>query len=453
MTSQQKTALTSVVAALVLITLKLATGIVTGSLAFVSEALHSGIDLVAALMTLYALGVSARPPDLEHPWGHGKVEHLAALIEAGILFVASLWIADTAAHRLASAHPPKVDATWWALVVVGVVMTIDGSRTIVSYRASVRLRSAALQSNALHFASDFLGSTGVLVGLVFVRVAHQPKADSVAALFVSAIVITAALRLAYYNADILIDRSPRIATETVREAIAELDPPVDLKGLRVREAGGRYFAEVTIGIAPELAVAEGHAAADQVEKALERVLHGGEVVVHVEPEGEEGGLQEAVRAAAMSVRGVSEIHNLVVADLGGRYEVSLHLKLPGDLNLAGAHEMASQVEKAIMSTRPEIGAVITHLEPLEGEVAASAPARFETRDYSRVIAEIVREATGTPPRSLRFMSTREGLVVGLVVGLDAESSLIDAHEWASKIESSILERCAGITRVIVHTEP
>jgi cation diffusion facilitator family transporter len=453
MTSQQKTALTSVVAAVVLISLKLATGIITGSLAFISEALHSGIDLVAALMTLYALGVSARPPDIEHPWGHGKVEHLAALIEAGILFVASLWIADTAAHRLASAHPPTIDATWWALVVIGIVMTIDASRTLVSYRASVRLRSAALQSNALHFASDFLGSTGVLVGLLLVRFAHQPKADSVAALFVAAIVVSAAVRLAYYNADILIDRSPKVATETVRAAIAELEPPVDLRSLRVREAGGRYFAEVTIGIAPELAVAEGHATADEVEKALERVLHGGEVVVHVEPEAPEPGVQEAVRLAAMSVHGVSEIHNLVVADVGGRHEVSLHLKLPGDLSLEGAHELASKVERAILAAHPSVSAVITHLEPLQEEVAGSAPARLETRECGPIISEIVTEATGAPPRSLRFMGTPDGLVVGLVVGLDPESSLVDAHERASQIESRILERCPEIARVIVHTEP
>jgi cation diffusion facilitator family transporter len=453
MTSQQKTALTSVIAALTLISLKLVTGIVTGSLAFVSEALHSGIDLVAAVMTLYAVGVALRPPDVEHPWGHGKVEHLAALIEAGILFVASLWIADTAARRLASSSPPAVEATWWAFAVIGAVMVIDASRTVVSYQTSVRMRSAALQSNAVHFASDFLGSTGVLVGLLFVRYAQQPKADSIAALFVAAIVLSAAIRLAFHNADILLDRSPRIATETVKKAIAELDPPVDLRALRVREAGGRYFAEVTIGMAPELAVAEGHAAADQVERALEQVLHGGEVVVHVEPGSEEHSLTEEVRTAAMSVRGVREIHNLVIADLEGHYEVSLHLKLPGELNLASAHEMASQVERAIMAVSTRIIAVVTHLEPLEGEVAGSAPPRIETRESGPAIAEIVRDAIGAPPRSLRFMSTPDGLVVSLVIGLGAESSLTDAHERASKIESSILERCAGIVRVIVHTEP
>jgi len=452
MNSQQKTALTSVGAALGLIALKVTTGLITGSLAFLSGALDSGLDLVTALMTLFAVGLAARPADVEHPWGHAKVEHLAALAESSLLFLASIWIAYTATQRLTSSSPPKVDATWWAILVILIVMVVDAGRTIVSYRASVRHRSAALQSNALNFVGDFLGSGGVLVGLVVVRAGYL-KADSIAALFIAAIVLGAAARLAFKNADILIDRSPRSATETVRQAIDGLDPPVDLKQLRVREAGGHYYAEVVIGISPEAAVAEGHAEADQIERALEEVLHGGEVVVHVEPYGEEAGPREAVRAAAMSVRGVHEIHNLVIADLKGRQEVSLHLKLPGELPLADAHELASQVERAIMAARPEIAAVVTHLEPLTEEVTGSAPARLEMRDYGDKIRKIVRKATGAPPRSLRFMSTGEGLVVYLTVALDPESSLAEAHKRASEIESRVHRSCPGIKQLIVHTEP
>ncbi len=451
MNSQQKTALISVGAALGLIALKVTTSLITGSLAFLSGALDSGLDLITALMTLFAVGLAARPADVEHPWGHAKVEHLAALAESSLLFIASIWIAYTATQRLSSSSPPKVDATWWALVVILIVMAIDGGRTIVFLRASVRLRSAALQSNALNFVGDLLGSTGVLVGLVFVRAGYL-KADSIAALFVAAVVLVAAARLAFKNADILIDRSPRSATETVRQAIDELDPPVDLKQLRVREAGGRYYAEVVIGVPPEAVVGEGHAAADQIERALEGMLHGGEVVVHVEPESETG-LTEAVRAAAMSVRGVREIHNLTVADLEGRHEVSLHLKLPGDLTLAGAHELASQVEQAIMNARSEIDAVVTHLEPLDEEVTAIAAPRVQTRDYGDAIRAIVRKTTGAPPRAVRFVRTEEGLVVYVIVALDPEITLSEAHARASEIERQVHRKCAGIKRLVIHTEP
>ncbi|MGA9762830.1 MAG: cation diffusion facilitator family transporter [Gaiellaceae bacterium] len=451
MNAQQKTALTSVGAALGLIVLKVVTGLITGSLAFISGALDSGLDLVTALMTLFAVGLAARPADAEHPWGHAKVEHLAALAESSLLFIISVWIAFSASQRLASSSPPEVDATWWALLVILVVMAVDAARTVVSARASVKHRSAALQSNALNFVGDFLGSAGVLVGLIFVRFGYQ-KADAIAAIFIAAIVLVAAARLASKNANILIDRSPRSATETVRQAISELDPPVDLKQLRVREGGGRYYAEVVIGVPPEVVVAEGHAAADQIERALKGMLHGGEVVVHVEPE-RETELIGAVRAAAMSVRGVREIHDLAIADLEGRHEVSLHLKLPGDLTLAGAHELASQVEQAIMGVSPEISAVITHLEPLDEEVTVSAAPRVQTRNYGEAIRAIVSKETGKPPRALRFVSTDEGFVAYVVMALDPEISLLDAHKLASAIEDRVLRKCPAIKRLVIHTEP
>lgn len=451
MNSQQKTALISVGAAFGLIALKVTTGLITGSLAFLSGALDSGLDLVTALMTFVAVGLAARPADVEHPWGHAKIEHLAALGESTLLFVISIWIGVSASERLASDSPPEVDATWWAILVILIVMAVDGSRTVVSFRASVKHRSAALQSNALNFVGDFLGSAGVLVGLVFVRFGY-PKADALAALFIAALVLYAAARLAYKNANILIDRSPRTATDRVRQAIDELDPPVDLKQLRVREGGGRYYAEVVIGVSPEAAVGEGHAAADQIEQALEGMLHGGEVVVHVEPESE-AKLTEAVRAAAMSVRGVREIHNLTVTDLKGRNEVSLHLKLPGDLALAGAHDLASQVEQAIMKACPEIAAVVTHLEPLDEEVAGIAAPRVQTRDYGDAIRSVVRKTTGAPPKALRFVRTNEGLVVYVIVALDPEITLSEAHKRASEIERLVHRKCAGIKRLVIHTEP
>jgi cation diffusion facilitator family transporter len=451
LSSQQKTALISVGAAVGLIALKVTTGLITGSLAFLSGALDSGLDLVTALMTLFAVGLAARPADVEHPWGHAKVEHLAALAESSLLFLASIWIAFTASQRLASSSPPAVDATWWAILVILIVMLVDAGRTVIFVRASVRLRSAALQSNALNFIGDLAGSTGVLVGLIFVR-AGYPKADSIAAIFIAVVVLYAAARLAFKNADILIDRSPRLETEEVRGEIAALEPPVDLKQLRVREVGGRYYAEVVIGVPPEAVVGEGHAAADQIEKALEGMLHGGEVVVHVEPESE-AKLTEAVRAAAMSVRGVREIHNLTIADLEGRHEVSLHLKLPGDLMLDQAHELASQVEQAIMDARPEIAAVVTHLEPLDEEVTGIAAPRVQTRDYGDAIRAVVRKVTGAPPRAVRFVRTEEGLVVNVIVALNPEITLSEAHKRASEIEQEVHRKCAGIKRLVIHTEP
>src|SRR5690349_8444226 len=167
MTAQRRTALMSVIAAAALIALKLGTGLATHSLGLLSEAAHSGTDLVAALLTFFAVGVAVRPADPGHQYGHGKAEHLSALAEAAFLALASLLIGYRAIQRLTGAHEATVDAAWYAFVVLGVVIAIDVSRTVVSWRASRQFHSAALASNALHFGSDLLGSIAVVIGLVF----------------------------------------------------------------------------------------------------------------------------------------------------------------------------------------------------------------------------------------------------------------------------------------------
>ena len=319
----------SVVAAIVLIAIKLATGLATHSLGLLSEALHSGTDLVAALLTFFAVGVAARPADRGHSYGHGKAEHLAALAEAAFLSFASVFIAFRAIQRLAGTAGTEVDAAWWAIAVILVVIVIDASRTMISWRASRRLQSAALESNALHFFSDLLGSAAVLVGLLFVRGGFQ-HADSIAALFVAALVLVGATRLMRTNIDVLMDRVPAEAEAAARAAIAGITPVVDLRRLRMREAGGRQFADVVIGVPAGAAVGQGHAAADRVEEAVQSALPRSDVVVHVEPE-EAQSIRDRAQAAALSVSRVREVHNINVLLLDGGTELSLHLKLPGDL--------------------------------------------------------------------------------------------------------------------------
>src|SRR6266545_698979 len=158
MSPQRRTALISVIAACVLIALKLGTGLATGSLGLISEAVHSGTDLVAALLTLFAVGVAGRPADPSHQYGHDKAEHLAALAEATILVAVSLFIAWRAVLRLSGASETEVDPAWYALLVLGIVLAIDASRATVSFRAARRYGSPALQANALHFTSDLAGS-------------------------------------------------------------------------------------------------------------------------------------------------------------------------------------------------------------------------------------------------------------------------------------------------------
>jgi cation diffusion facilitator family transporter len=447
MSPQRRSALVSVVAAAALVVLKLSVGLATHSLGLVSEAAHSGTDLVAALLTFFAIRVAARPADVTHQFGHGKAEHLSALAEAGFLVVISLFISLRALERIAGETSAHVSVTWYALAVVGVVLVIDGSRTVVSYRTSRRYGSAALASNALHFASDFLGSAAVLAGLLAARGGY-PEGDAIAALFVGALVLIGAARLIKVNVDVLMDRAPLDAEAAAVAAIEAMTPSIELRRLRMRQAGGRQFADVVIGVSPGAAVGQGHAAADAVEEAVERALPNADVVVHVEPL-EDASLRERVHAAAVAVPRVREVHNISLVDVGGRTELSLHLKLPGELSLDEAHDVAEELESAIRAAIPEIAGVQTHLEPL---TEASAAAEVDA-DAEALVLRVVREATGGDPRELRFLRTDGGLVAFLTLGLDGASRLDDAHARASEIEERIRRERPDVADVIVHTEP
>src|SRR4051795_7932345 len=250
-----RTALWSVVAAGVLVGIKLVAGLLSGSLGLLAEAAHSGTDLVAALLTLFALRIAVRPADPEHRYGHGKAEHLAALGESAFLTLVSALIAVESVRRLATAGGHEVSAEWWTFVVLGAVIVIDASRTVITRRASQEYDSAALAANALHFASDLAGSLAVLVGLILVSAggasgepgppavvallgglilvsAGVQSADSVAALFVAVLVVMAAMRLAHDSIDVLMDRAPVESTEAIERALASLHGRTEVRRVR-----------------------------------------------------------------------------------------------------------------------------------------------------------------------------------------------------------------------------
>jgi cation diffusion facilitator family transporter len=447
-----RSALSSVVAAAFLVTLKLVAGLLSGSLGLVAEAVHSGTDLVAALLTFLALRVAIRPADRDHPYGHGKAEHLAALGEGGFLVLASAFIGIQAISRLIEGGEHQVDANAWTFAVLAVVLVVDVTRMAVSRRAAVRHGSPALASNALHFASDMVGTIAVLIGLLLTR-AGTPAADSIAALIVAVLVVAAAVRLMRRNVDVLMDATPEEAQAAARAAIVAAEPTVELRRLRVRAAAGRNFVEATIAVPPDAALGEGHAVADSIEEAVRRALPGSDVVVHVEPGAAGADARERASAAALTVRGVREVHNVRSTAVDGRLELSLHLKLPADLDLGAAHEIACAVEAAIHEAVPEVVDVHTHIEPLATGAAGAEPTRREVAEEEAVVRATAHDLTGAPAEDVRFRAGDAGLVVLLTVRLEGAQTLDQAHEVASELERRIRRQAPTIDEVIVHTEP
>ena len=449
---RRRTATLNVAAAVVLIAIKLVTGLVTGSLAFIAEAAHSATDLVAALLTLFAVRVAVRPPDREHHYGHGKAEHLGALGESAFLLLVSLFIAFESIRRLTGEGGHAVDVTWWAFAVLGAVIVLDASRAVTSLRASRRTGSAALGANALHFASDLAGSLAVLIGLLFVRAGHQ-DADAIAALFVAVLVVLAALRLAKQSTDVLMDRAVADADDRIRAALAQADEDVEVRRVRVRQAGGRSFVDLVVGLPLDTGVRQAHTVADSIEEVVERALGGADVVVHVEPSEAEGGIRERATAAAGAIPEVREVHNVRVMRLPEGYELSLHVKLPRELSLDEAHDAVERLEERVRSEVPELRIVHTHIEPLSRTDWASAPPSDDTATEREAIESAVKRFTGSDPLDVTFRDGEQGRVALVTVGLPGDQPLPSAHKHAGAIEEAVRERCPGLADVIVHTEP
>jgi cation diffusion facilitator family transporter len=447
-----RTASFSVLAAVFLVAVKLIAGLASGSLGLVAEAAHSGTDLVAALLTLFALRVAVRPADAEHQYGHRKAEHLAALGESAFLLLVSVGIGSVALRRLVGDGDHEVDAAWWTIAILLVVIAVDASRALVSLRTSRRYGSPALAANALHFGSDLLGSVAVLIGLVLVNAGYT-SADSVAALVVAVLVIVAAYRLGSDSAAVLMDRAPAEAQATIQAALAQLDDRVQVRRVRVRHAAGHNFVDLVVGVAPDAGVTQAHATADEIEQTVAGALPDTEVLVHVEPLDAEGDLRARATGAALSVPDVREVHNVRVMHVGDAHELSLHVKLPDDQTLHDAHETVSLLEASIRATVPELARVYTHIEPLARTDWTTQPGDDEVAEEREIIAHVVRRHTGAEPLDLRFRDSERGRIAFVTVALPGEQPLRVAHRRTGLIEADVRDQRPELADVIVHTEP
>jgi len=449
---ESRTALMSIGAAAVLVALKLGTGIVAGSLGLVSAGIESSGDVVAAVLTFFAIRFAVRPADRDHPYGHRRAENLGALGEAAILIGGGLFIVVEGVIRLTEGGH-ELEARWYVFAVIAIALLVDASRITVSLRTARTYHSAALRSNAFHFAGDMAGSLAVLAGLIAVRAGFK-DGDAIAAILVAGIIFAAASRLIYENARVLMDTAPADAQAKAEAAISDLGDAVELRRLRVRESGGRYFADAIVAVPPGQAVVESHSTADAVEAAVQDVLPDTDVVVHLEPRREGLDLRDRVLAIALAEPLVREAHDITIYEHDGLVSVSLHLKMAPDVAIDEAHEVAERVEAALRR-EPQVEDVQTHLEPLEQPVAARPDEDREHPDDAERerISRLVLARTGQQPRQLRLLHAAGGLVVFVSVAVPSDMTLPEAHDLASRLEDDIRVGQSHMQDVVVHTEP
>ena len=447
MSTARRTALLSFLAALALVATKLLVGLATSSLGILAEALHSGLDAVAALLSLYAVGVAERPPDEQHQYGHGKAQHLAALSEAAILAAVAIWIGFEAVMRLRSGGG-DVQPEWYAFVLLFGVLIVDAARWSVSFRTGTRERNAALLASAWHFASDFAGTTAVLIGLALVS-AGYPRADAVAALTVAALVLVAAARLAALNVDALMDRAPSGLDRRIGQIAQDVPGVAEVRSVRVREAGGETFADVVIGVSRLEGLERSHQTMDQVEDAVGSQIGPAQVTVHVEPSTGAEAPNERVAAAALRVPGVVETHNISVLEQGsGGRAITLHVRLPQDMPMREAARTVEQLKREI---RSEFGVarVYAHVEP---SALGAQPARdigAEQPQLVRAASEAVTRVSGQGAAEVVIYRQGERLLVVTSLRAEPGRSVREAHVLASRVEDAVRDALDSVDDVIV----
>jgi cation diffusion facilitator family transporter len=281
-------ALSSVIAAIGLTTFKLIVGLLTNSLGILAEAAHSGLDLVAAAMTYFAVRVSDKPADKEHPFGHGKIENLSALFETVLLLGTSGWIIYEAIQRLFFVNI-KVEASIWSFIVMGTSIVIDYTRSRILYKAARKYKSQALEADALHFSTDIWSSSVVILGLIGIAIARRlgldwmEKADSIAALIVAIIVIYVSTELGWRTISALLDTAPRGLADKVEKVSASVPGVVDAHAIRIRASGAHTFIDMHITMDGNSTLNDAHAATEVIEKAIHSIITPVDITVHVEP--------------------------------------------------------------------------------------------------------------------------------------------------------------------------
>jgi cation diffusion facilitator family transporter len=451
----QRTALVSLTVTILLLVAKMMVWASTGSIAILSQALDSALDLVALGLMYVGVRVGARPADESHHYGHGKAENLAAFAQTLILGAVVLSVALDAARALGS-PPSPVSAPWYAFALLGASALIDALRARYLAVAARSGSSEALSAGALNVLTDTGTALVALASLALVRLGFE-RADAIGGLLVAVAVGWAAVRVGKRSVDILMDRAPGAPVQVIAEAAAAAPGVSEARRVRVRRSGGQLFTDVTVTAGRTKSLERSHAIAEEVERAIERVSPGSDVVVHVEPVPEDDGVLERIQAAASRNDDVYQVHNVLVhtVEHGGRerMRVSLHAKVNPRLSLDEAHALSDDIEASIAEELgPEVR-VDTHMEPLEPTMVG----RDVSSERSDIVAEVRRmtleEEDVVDCHEVLVTDTGEHVAVVAHVRGRKDLPLARLHEASERIEKRVGEKLPDVGSVLIHFEP
>jgi cation diffusion facilitator family transporter len=448
---KSRVAVISIFASAFMALAKFVVGIAIGSLALVSEALHSSVDVIATVVTWLVVRVSDRPADKEHNYGHGKIESLSALGVIAMLYVLAGGILVESWSRLhEGAPPPKLSAIPFIVLLVDIAVNLWRARAL--HRTARDTKSQALAADALHFASDVLGSIAVIIGLALSGFGYT-WGDAAAAIGVAVLISALGLRLGRSTIETLLDRAPEGVAEQAAAAIRAVSGVVGIERLRVRMVGPTHFIDAIVQVPRTLPIDGVDEIKRNAQDAVTKALGDADLTFTAVPVARDN---ESVRERVMVIARNSglAVHHVTVHDLGGKLTVSIDLEVDGEMALNAAHDIAHELERNIRHEFGEDVEVDTHIEPLEPELPLGTDAAPERVDAIKAaLTRFAAEGAIHDVHNVRVRNTDAGEIVNFHCRAAPTMSVTRVHDCVDEIERALRRAFPTVKRVISHAEP
>jgi cation diffusion facilitator family transporter len=443
-------ALSSVAAAVFLTGMKLLVGLLTNSLGILSEAAHSALDLVAAVITYFAVRISHKPADPDHPYGHGKVENFSALIETVLLMVTCGWIVTEGVERLFF-KSIAIEVNVWSFVVMSVSIVIDFSRSRALYRVARKYNSQALEADALHFRSDIWSSSVVIAGLIFAWLGFE-SGDAISALLVAVSVIIISLRLGKRTIDALMDKTPSGIGSSVVAVVMKVPGVESCDNVRIRESGPRLFIDMSVALKRTLPFERAHAVVHEAEERIKQMMPNADVVIHAEPKVMDTE-SLADKVGMIVVETGLTAHHVALHNVNGSYHLDLHLEYGSAEPLEHVHAVATEIEERIRKDIPEIAEVRTHIEDTKTAEAAIDVTESSGPLIDKIRAICIREPGVKKCEDIAVTDVKGRKRISMNCLMDRNLTVGEVHNIVSRLEGKVYSAMDDVSNVFIHAEP
>lgn len=450
--TKQRVAAVSVVASALLAVAKIAVGVAIGSLALISDGLHSTVDLCATIVTWIVVRFSDRPADEEHHYGHGKIESISALGLTALLYILAGGIVVEAFSRLSTGTAPSgLPMIAFAVMAIEIGVNLWRSRALA--RAAAETKSHALEADALHFATDMYGSFAVIAGLVLTSMGFG-WGDAAAAIAVALIICFLGFRLGRKTVEALMDRAPEGAHPLAKEALRRVPGVLAVERLRVRNVGLQYFVDAIVQVPRTLPLDRIDDIKRAAQEAVSRALGDADLTFTAVPVAQDSeGVRDRINVIARN-RGLA-IHHVTAHDLGDRLTIGIDLEVDGNMPLGRAHETTRGLEAAIRAEFGETTEVDTHIEPLQPDLLLGEDVpSSESETISAALAELAKATNAVRDvHDVRVRAAQDGYVVNFHCRADPSLSVVEVHDLIDQVERGLRRLYPQVKRVVSHAEP